>query len=50
MVDEELEKCIKTWEHIVGNEKIGKGIETLIIATLTKLYALRIWKAGQNDS
>ena len=46
-MDEELEKVIYTWEHILAHDKEGRlstNMREIIARTLVQLYALRLWK------
>ncbi len=47
MIDQELEKLIKTWEKIQGELGPTPNMQLIIRTTLVKLYELRIWK-GQS--
>ena len=43
MTDDELEKLIRTWEHIVGSKdsKLSRNMEELIIKTVRQLHILK---------
>ena len=41
MVDEDLDKLIRTWRHILLHEAVGKGMTEMIRMTITRLEELK---------